>query len=338
MRISRRALRASLVLVALFGFAPRAHATCGAEGCPFVREGLGSSTGRYGFGFRYLDVTQDVLWNGSAEVSRDELVREIVSSGQHSELELFTRTRSWVAEGRARVTDWLEITASVPYLWREHRHAIVHGPAYQSSWEDEWKFEGWGDATVLGNFRKPLGSDGQSINLQAGVKLPTGLKHVPGETRENLFIESALEPGIRPSSGSTDLIAGLQYAQPLPYARALPVTASILGRLNTRGTDDFQVGDELQAGLTGGYAPWAPLSLLMQVNFSAHGSDISAEASEAAHSAMSALYLTPGVSLRLGSGLSLYGMFQARVWGHTDDANVVGKSHVLVGTTYSLGH
>jgi hypothetical protein len=271
-------------------------------------------------------------------VSRDELVRELAAPGRHSELELFTRTRSWVAEGRARVTDWFEITASVPYLWREHRHAIVHGPAYQSSWEDDWKFEGWGDATVLGQFRKRLSGEGQAIAIQAGVKLPTGLRHVPDETHSNQFIESSLEPGIRPGSGSTDLIAGLQYAQPLPYANALPVIASILGRLNTRGTDDFHVGDELQAGLTGGYAPWGPVSLLMQVNFAAHGSDASAEASEVAHSAMSALYLTPGVSVRVGQGFSLYGLFQARVWGHSDEANVVGKSHVLIGTTYSLGH
>jgi hypothetical protein len=328
----------SLALVALVAFAPRAQATCGAEGCPFIREGLGSSAGRFGFGVRYLDVTQDVLWDGSAEADRDELVREIAFSGQHSELELFTRTRSWVAEGRARVNEHLEFTATLPYLWREHRHAIVHGVVYQSSWEDTWKFEGMGDATVLGHFRGLLPGEGHTITVQAGAKLPTGRRHVPDEVRENLFIESALEPGIRPGSGSTDWIVGAQYARPLPFARALPVTASVLGRINTRGTDDYEVGDELQAGLTGGYAPWERVTLLMQVNYSAHGSDVSGEAAEAAHSGMRALYLTPGASLNIAHGLSLYGLFQARVWGHTDDANVVGKSHLLIGTTYSLGH
>ena len=338
MRASRSLLRASLAVAAVLALAPRAHATCGAEGCPFVREGLGAAGGRFGFGFRFMDVKQDVLWNGSSEAERADLVSEIYATGEHSELELFTQTRSWVVEGRARVNDYLELTASMPYVWREHRHAIVHGPIYRPAWEDEWKYEGWGDATLLGHFRKSLGGEGHSITVQAGVKLPTGLRHVPDETRENQFIESSLEPGIRPGSGSTDLIAGLQYAQPLPYTHALPVTASILGRLNTRGTDDFQVGDELQAGLSGGYAPWGPVTLLMQANFSAHGSDVSAEASEAAHSAMSALYLTPGVSVRVANALTVYGMFQARAWGHTDDANVVGKSHVLIGTTYSLGH
>ncbi len=344
MRLHRPLVRAAFLVVALLALAPRAHATCGAEGCPFVREGLGAPGGRFGFGFRFQDVTQNVLWRGNAEAGRDQLVREaaleIASGGEHGELELFTRTRSWVAEGRARVSDHFELIASVPYLWREHRHAIVHGfPAqYNPSWEDTWKFEGLGDATVLGNFRGLLPGEGHTLTIQAGVKLPTGRRHVPDEARENQFVESSLEPGIRPGSGSTDWLAGAQYAHPLPFAHALPITASVLGRLNTRGTDDFEVGDEIQAGLTGGYSLAGPVTMLMQVNYSAHGGDLSAEASEAAHSAMTALYLTPGVSVQVAHTLALYGMFQARVWGHTDDGNVGGNSHVLIGTSYSLGH
>jgi hypothetical protein len=34
----------------------------------------------------------------------------------------------------------------------------------------------------------------------------------------------------------------------------------------------------------------------------------------------------------------LYGIYQARVWGHTDEATVIGNSHFLIGTTYTLGH
>ena len=75
---------------------------------------------------------------------------------------------------------------------------------------------------------------------------------------------------------------------------------------------------------------------LVRVQVNVRDDNIRAEASEAEHSAMRAFYLTPGVSVRVVHGLSLYGLFQARVWGHTGDANVVGKSHVLVGTTYTL--
>lgn len=342
MRLFSRAFARFLAVVLVVASAPAAHATCGAEGCPFIREGMGGHPGRFSFGLRFQEVRQDVLWNGGAEADRDELIAEkaaeIPTTGEHAELELFTRTRSWVAEGRARVNEHLEFSASVPWLQREHRHMIVHGFTFNPAWVDEWKYEGIGDATVLAHFRGPLPGEGHAITVQAGAKLPTGRRHVPGEERDNQFVPSTLEPGARPGSGSTDWIAGIQYARPLPFAHALPLTASVLGRMNTRGTDDYQVGDELQAGLSGGHAPVEWLTLLMQVNYSAHGSDKSAEVGEAAHSGMRALYVTPGLSVRVAPALSLYGLFQSRVWGHTDDANVVGKSHFLIGTSYTLGH
>ena len=49
---------------------PAAHANCGAEGCPLVREGLGSSPSRFAFDLRYQDVTQDKLWEGTRSISR----------------------------------------------------------------------------------------------------------------------------------------------------------------------------------------------------------------------------------------------------------------------------
>lgn len=54
-----------LAFAALFAIsfvAPRAaRATCGAEGCPFVPRGLAHEGGRFSFGLRYQDVTQDRL-------------------------------------------------------------------------------------------------------------------------------------------------------------------------------------------------------------------------------------------------------------------------------------
>lgn len=37
------------------------------------------------------------------------------------------------------------------------------------------------------------------------------------------------------------------------------------------------------------------------------------------------------------SGLSVYGLYQARVMGRSDEATVVARDHVVVGTSYSFG-
>jgi len=340
MRVPHASFLASasaVVLTALL--AMPAGATCGGEGCPFVHDGVGAQTGRFAFGLRYQNVTQDQLWEGSSSATRDDLIADIFTGGGiHSELELYTRTRTWVAEGRARLLPRFELIGTLPYLQREHRHMLVHAPFFNPAFVDEWRYEGLGDATLLGQARALEPSPGSALVLIGGVKLPTGRRHVPDEERENFAEPSTLEPGARPGTGSTDWIGGAQFTQALPWSRALALTASVQARRNGRGTDDYRVGDEFLAGLSGGYRPVEWLTLLGQVNFSAHGSDESAEEGEAAHSGVRTLYLTPGASVRLSPTMSLFGLYQARVWGETDEANVVGANHFLFGTTYTLGH
>ena len=176
------------------------------------------------------------------------------------------------------------------------------------------------------------------LTLQGGVKLPTGRRHLPDEARTNFGFESTLEPSARPGTGSTDWIAGALAAQRLPWKHALPISLSVLGRWNGKGTDDFRSGNEVQAGLSGGYAPFERIALLAQVNYSGHATDVSADPSEAAHSGMRSLYITPGITARVSPGLVIYGLYQARAWGKSDEPTVVATNHFVFGTTYSIGH
>jgi hypothetical protein len=53
---------------------------------------------------------------------------------------------------------------------------------------------------------------------------------------------------------------------------------------------------------------------------------------------MQSLYVTPGASLRLSPALILYGIYQQRLWAHSEEPTVIGANHFVIGTTYSLGH
>lgn len=324
----------AVVLIAASLAPVAAHATCGAEGCPFVRRGLGTDGGRFAFDLRYQDVTQDRLWDGSEETT---LADVIADAEQHGEVEMFTHTRSWVAEARASLGERVRVVATLPYVEREHRHWLRHTPVFNPLFVDEWKYKGVGDATVLGQFTALQRENGSNVTLQGGVKLPTGRTHVPDEERDNFGYDSALEPSARPGTGSTDLLVGALGSLGTPWLRVLPVTLSVLARFNNKGTDDYQVGDEVQVGLSSGWSPVERVTLLGQVNYSAHGSDVSAEESEAAHTGMRSLFLTPGLSVRVLPGLAIYGLYQSRLWGRSDEATVVARDHVLVGTSYALG-
>jgi hypothetical protein len=333
-RSPRLAFAIALATVLLTPTASRAN--CGAEGCPFVRRGLGTDVGRFGFDLRYQDVTQDKLWSGSNETSLDDI---IAGTAQHGEVELFTHTRSWVAEASAALGDRLRLVATLPYINREHRHWLRHAPTFNPLFVNVWKYQGLGDATVLGQFTALRRANGSNVSLEAGVKLPTGRQHVPNETVNNFGFESALEPSARPGTGSTDGLVGALASLAMPWRRVVPVTISVLARFNGKGTDDYQVGDEVQVGLASGWSPIERVTLIAQANFSAHGSDVSAEPGvEAAHTGMRSLFLTPGVSVRVLQGLAVYGLYQSRVSGRSDEATVVARDHFLVGTSYSLGH
>lgn len=325
----------SLALTAVTLMASAAHATCGAEGCPFVRDSFGAVRGRYSFDVRYQYVVQDQLWNGSSSATLDEI---LAGAEPHGEVELYTKSQTWTAEGHAQLTPDLRLVAVLPYIQRQHQHMINHTRTYDPRYVVSWDFEGLSDATLVAQYRVLKGAGRPSLELQGGVKLPTGRAHLPDETQTNFGIETTLEPSARPGTGSTDWITGAFYTQPLPWHNAIPLTASVLAKWTGKGTDDFKVGNEVQAGASGGYTPKPWITLLGQVNFSAHGSDVSADPGEAAHTGMRALYLTPGVSVRLSPAMIVYGIFQARVWGETDEATIVGKNHFLIGTTYSLGH
>src|SRR5689334_20734079 len=120
-----RALLAALCVAA--GMPLAAHANCGAEGCPFVRDAFGATRGRYSFDFRFQGVTQDDLWNGTRSTTIDDVLAE---AERHGEVELFTKTETWTAEGHAMITPSLRLLASLPYIHREHQHMLAHVPVY----------------------------------------------------------------------------------------------------------------------------------------------------------------------------------------------------------------
>ena len=331
-----RSLRLSLAL-ALAGavLVPGlAFANCGAEGCPFVRRGLNNEFGRLSFDLRFQDVTQDKLWNGTSETTLDAVIADAEA---HSEVELYTHTRSWVGEVRAALNDRLSVVATLPFIERQHQHWLRHTPVYNPLYLNSWDYQGLGDLAVVGRYDALHGA-GSAASLVGGVKLPTGRTHVPDETLDNFGYESTLEPSARPGTGSFDWIVGASAFKSLPWRRALPISANLLAKFNTKGTDDFKVGNELQVGIASGWAPIPRVTLLGQVNFSGHGSDVSADPTEAAHTGQRALFVTPGVSVNVTSGVTAYALYQARVWGRSDEATVVANDHILIGTSVAIVH
>ena len=198
--------------------------------------------------------------------------------------------------------------------------------------------QGLGDASLLGNWRATGDShaDIGALTLQAGVKFPTGETHVEEQGGEEP------EPPARLGTGSFDGLLGATlvhaFGVPIPGGHgAMPVGVSVLGRVNGKGTDDYQVGNQLLGNLTTSYpvAPWA--NLLFQVNGVIHErDDVGNTDAEPHETGSETLYLTPGASVRLPGGVAAYGYWQIRTYAHTNGPQLVAPSHFLFGLNYAL--
>ena len=336
--MSRRFLRASVrsftLAVVLASLPSLAHANCGAEGCPIGPPGPDALRGRFSFNVGYRVVEQDRLWDGSHEVSEAD-----AHAGAEigHEIEQLTRTRSWTLDAGVRLRDDLRLAVAVPYLDRVHRHALVHHANFLI--ESEWHMKGFGDASAILNWTVPRlsRSNANALVLQAGVKLPTGkaqVEEIDGEQPE---------PPARPGSGSTDALLGLQYQYPLSVPTlggvhgTMPITAGVSARLNGRGTDDYRMGNETLANLSAAYPLTRSVRLLAQLNASHHErDDVGLTEAEAHHTGGSVVLAAPGLQASFAPGVTMFGLYQFRLYQHTNGPQLVSPQNVVVGLGFAL--
>jgi hypothetical protein len=312
----------------------RAVANCGAEGCPLSPHALEASARRWTLDLTFQNVDQDRTWDGTHESTEPEPVGHVT--------ELFTKTQTWSLNGRAQILPSLRLTATLPYLERQHAHDESHElhPGHFVTTRSEWSYDGLGDAILYAQWTA-LGSPGSgpgALMLQGGVKLPTGKTEV-----EEINGEQP-EPPARPGTGSTDALAGVQVLRfwEVPTFRGrhttLPIVVSAMGRWNGRGTDDYRVGNELHGNLSTSYGlgPW--VSLLAQCNAVLHGRDeVGNTDAEPHHTGGTSVFVTPGLRLELPGGSALYGYWQIRAYEKTNGPQLVAPSHLILGASFGLG-
>ena len=336
MRAPHAVLFALVATAGLVAMQRPVMANCGAEGCPIMPNSPESTFGRYSFNLGYLSSEQSRSWDGAHEISADEALA--LEGGLGHVVEQLTRTRSWTLDARAQVTERLQLSLSLPYIDRVHRHALAHHTGYFI--ESEWHMTGVGDASALVSWtllRATTPTSGALV-LQAGVKLPTGVRNVAAIGGEQP------EPPARPGSGSTDALIGAQYRRAFHFKTftgldaMMPLSAGVSARLNGRGTDEYRSGNEWLASVGSAYPLTHSVRLLAQVSASAHARDEVGTTDAEPHSTGSgAVFATPGLQAEIVPGVSAFANYQFRLYQHTNGPQLVSPYRLSFGLGYSLG-
>lgn len=314
-------MRGRLVILLCFAFAPQLFASCGSSSCPIDLHALG--------------LTQDstLVADLSFQYIKQDRLRGHAPETEHFELQTFNRVATLTLSYRA--TPSLQITATAPYISREHDHIEVATGNFE-----QWRFHDFGDASLQARWRAWRGEPpvGSSFWLSAGVKFPTGAAHEVSRGDDPEEGEVPIQPG----SGSTDMLLGATWQSGILRETSLqgmmgkttliPFFASVSYRLNGRGTHDYRIGNELQLNAGSEYPLSERLHLLGQVNLRHREKDSVGETEENPDlTGGTFVYVSPGVRFTVSQATSVYAYVQVPVVQDVNGTQLTSRVNYLVG-------
>lgn len=321
--------------LALLGGLPSTALACATCGCTLSTDaatGYSSQAGwRVTLESVYLD--QDELRHGNHAASpSDVLDQPVDATSEGAEIERDTRNRYQNLSVSYRPdADWA-VSVLLPFVQRDHttygeQQAPFTPAAVAADQISHASVSGVGDAKIITSYQGFLPT--HNLGVQVGVKLPTGRYGGQDEATgaragnpvtfdRGPMAGDALDASLQAGTGSTDLIVGGYYFQPVSQNFDLVVDgqfqSAVAHRLDARGVD-FRPGNQsdLNVGLRyEAHAKWVPQ---LQLNLLHKSADQGALA-DRLNTSGTVAYLAPGISASIGRNMQVYGFAQIPVYSH----------------------
>jgi len=200
--------------------------------------------------------------------------------------------------------------------------------------------DGVGDAKVLLNYQGWLPT--HNLGVVAGVKLPTGryggqtddgtiIGH-PARVRSGPAAGDVLDSSLQAGTGSTDLIVGAYYYQPVSQDYDIFVSgqyqAAVSQRMSRPGAD-FRPGDQGTVNIGLRYEAHSDFVPQVQLNMLHKSRDRGAFA-DVANTAGTVAYLSPGVSATV-LGTQVYAFLQLPIYSRLDGYQLFPRWTASIG-------
>ncbi|XAH26226.1 transporter [Xylophilus sp. GW821-FHT01B05] len=341
------------LLAALAAFPATGALACATCGCTLSADaamGYSSEPG-WQFNLDYSYINQNQLRSGTGRATAQQLVNAPSNpSLGGGEVENQTRNRYLTLGLTYRPDpDW-SVSFLVPYVDRGHSTYGQQSQPYTPVTPDQLSSgtaSGLGDVKVMGAYQGFLAT--RNLGVQFGVKLPTG--SYGGMAADGSIVghpayfgsggNSAGQPldtSLQTGNGSTDLIVGGYYYQPVSQDFDAFVNgqfqAAVAHRLNQAGAD-FRPGNQTTVSFGLRYEADPALVPQLQVNISRKMAD-QGYLADTTDTAGTAAYLSPGATVALGQNLHGYAFLQLPVYRKLDGYQLAPKWTVSVGLSYSL--
>ncbi|GLQ92782.1 transporter [Dyella acidisoli] len=331
--------------------AVQACATCGCTLSTDAATGYSTAEGwRINVDYTYID--QNQLRHGSRKATAEQVVDQPANPALGGgEIEKNTTNRYINLTAMYRFNaDW-GVSVIVPYVIRDHS---TYGTQLQPYTPAETApdqvssthVSGLGDVKILANYQGFLPT--HNLGVQFGVKLPTGnyggqnadgnLIGHPVTFRNGPVLGQSLDTDLQAGTGSTDLIVGAYYFQPVSqnfdaFASA-QFQAAVKENLNQPG-GDYRPGNltTVSVGLRYEAHPnWVPQ---VQINWSHKMADQGFLA-DVPDTEGTVAYLSPGISASVSKNLQVYAFVQVPIYSRLQGYQVFPGWTGTVGVSMKL--
>jgi hypothetical protein len=231
--------------------------------------------------------------------------------------------------------DW-NIDLRVPYVIRTHS---TYG-AYDSSQPlpplSDSRSSSLGDIKLIGSFQGFLAM--HNLGLQLGVKLPTGQYGTDVRFRSGPAAGSPLDASLQPGTGSTDIIVGAYYYQPI--SRNFDVFANVQFQSAVRAKQDrpgsdYRPGNSATVSFGVRYEKnpnWVPQ---LQMNL-LHKSVDQGALADIYSTAGYVAYVSPGLTAKVSGNLHAFAFAQLPVYSDLVGYQLFPRYTFSVGVSYAF--
>lgn len=351
MKMNLIARAAVIGALSIFPLYASACATCGCSLSTDAAMGYSATTGwRVSLDYSYIN--QDRLRSGSSAISAAR-VAEINNAGGNREVEHGTITRyTTLGASYSSSPDW-NFRFLLPYIDRGH---TTYGASTNPLTPDLISgatATGIGDVKLISTFQGFLPT--HNLGFQLGFKLPTGNYGGPnaggsgsegknpatfttGPNSRSAFPGNLLDTSLNPGAGSTDLIVGAFYFQPISQDFDAFVNAqfqsAVSENLDQIGAD-YRPGNQAVMSFGVRYEADPKVVPQLQVNISRKSSDQGALA-DTTDTAGVVAYLSPGATVNVGHGLNLFGFVQLPIHSKLDGYQLFPRWTGTAGLSYAF--
>jgi hypothetical protein len=303
-----------------------ACSSCGCSlGTEWADQNLASTEAGLRLNLRYDFIDQNQLRSGS-----DKADPGAIAYPTDREVQQGTLTRSYVLGGDYSFgRDW-GVNVQLPWLDREHQ-TIDEGEAEVATSHTR----GIGDLRILGRYQGSFNGafggffEDHRIGLQFGLKLPTGAIHDRFATGPNAG--ETIDRGLQNGTGTTDLLLGAYNAGSIVHRWDRFEQLQIKQALDSK--EQFRPGTQVALNLGVRYVATEWLITQLQLNAKFEGRETGAQA-DYDNSGSRTVYLSPGVTVGIGTPWSAYGFVQLPVYQYYNGDQLAPQYIVSAGLNY----